>query len=490
MHIRRIRSFLASRLCPKVVSATCLVAAADFLFFRQDAGWTLGLFGILLLVAIVLHNPHVVATRPGKSLFIAGSGLTLALVNDPGGLAICLLALDVVLLVSLPTLPVVDARTLPRNLAGCLANATRLFCDIAAVLRSATRRRHSHIPLRRIAGRWLLLAGASAVFVWLFAAANPVVGSVFAAIDWTAQLDLISIPRVLFWIVAGTACWSTIRPRIKARAESIAVGLGSRPSAYGSLLFNRQSIHTSLILFNILFFFQNVSDVLFLWSGAELPHGMSYADYAHQGAYPLMVTAVLAAAFVLLALKPGSDPEATRLIRRLVYVWVAQNVFLVMSAALRMVKYIEAYSLTQLRVVVLIWMVLVALGLILIVTRIATDRTNRWLVNVNALALTVTLYACCFADMPGMIAQYDVRHCWDITGEGPGLDVAYVAQMAGTSAIPAFAWYQKHAADSSADNMVLFAQTNLLRERDRHLGDWRRWTWHEHRLLRVRLNDR
>ena len=74
----------------------------------------------------------------------------------------------------------------------------------------------------------------------------------------------------------------------------------------------------SLILFNALFALQSGLDLVYLWGGASLPDGMSHAEYAHRGAYPLIVTALLAAGFVLIAMRPGGPAEQSRLIRPLV----------------------------------------------------------------------------------------------------------------------------------------------------------------------------
>ena len=60
----------------------------------------------------------------------------------------------------------------------------------------------------------------------------------------------------------------------------------------------------SLILFNALFALQTGLDLAYLWGGANLPDGMSHAEYAHRGAYPLIATALLAAGFVLIAMRP------------------------------------------------------------------------------------------------------------------------------------------------------------------------------------------
>ena len=58
----------------------------------------------------------------------------------------------------------------------------------------------------------------------------------------------------------------------------------------------------SLFTFNAIFAIQNGLDIAFLWSGAALPEGVTLAEYAHRGAYPLIATALLAGLFVLVAL--------------------------------------------------------------------------------------------------------------------------------------------------------------------------------------------
>ncbi|WP_213030895.1 DUF4153 domain-containing protein, partial [Acinetobacter baumannii] len=68
--------------------------------------------------------------------------------------------------------------------------------------------------------------------------------------------------------------------------------------------FGVATILRSLILFNLLFALQTVLDMTYLWGKLALPNDLSYATYAHRGAYPLIVTALLAAGFVLIAMKP------------------------------------------------------------------------------------------------------------------------------------------------------------------------------------------
>src|SRR5262249_2391930 len=151
------------------------------------------------------------------------------------------------------------------------------------------------------------------------------------------------------------------------------------------------SVLIALGLFNAIFAIENGLDIAFLWSGAPLPTGTTMAEYAHQGAYPLIATAILAGVFVLATLKPGSATAADPLIRWLVTLWVGQNILLVASSILRTCDYVETFSLTQLRIAALLWMGLVALGLALILWRMLTGRSARWLINANALAATIVL---------------------------------------------------------------------------------------------------
>ena len=92
------------------------------------------------------------------------------------------------------------------------------------------------------------------------------------------------------------------------------------------------AILRSLVLFNLLFAVQTILDVIYLWGNTTLPPDISYATYAHRGAYPLILTALLAAGFVLAAMQRGGPAEHSRVIRPLVYLWVAQNVLLVLSS--------------------------------------------------------------------------------------------------------------------------------------------------------------
>ena len=269
------------------------------------------------------------------------------------------------------------------------------------------------------------------MFVALFAQANPVIAALIErlqlpAFDWTL------LPRMLMWGLFALLGWGVLRPRPPRRLLGML-------DASGDLMlpgFSLASITLSLVLFNALFAMQNVMDSAFLWGGVKLPGDMTLADYAHRGAYPLLVTALLAAAFVLIALRPGSQTAENTLVRKLVMVWIGQNLFLVFSAALRTWDYVDAYDLTPLRISALLWMGLVAIGLVLVLLRMLHNKSAAWLINANLATSGALLFALCFVDLGEVSARWNVQHAREIDGTGAKLDWCYLGDLGNSALIP------------------------------------------------------
>ena len=248
------------------------------------------------------------------------------------------------------------------------------------------------------------------------------------------------------------------------------------------LLFSEGAILRALILFNALFAVQTVLDLTYLWGGVALPDGMTYATYAHRGAYPLIVTALLAAGFVLVTMRPGSDMERSPLFRPLVFLLVGKNVMLVISSILRLDLYVQVYALSYWRVAAFIWMLLVAAGLVLIIARIALGRSNSWLTLMNCGALALALYACCFINFPALIADHNVTHSREISGSGNELDLGYLVSL-GPQTIPAIDRYLDHRKPVSTWWPVGKRNGLAATHRDGTRG-WRAWTFRNWQLTR------
>jgi hypothetical protein len=423
MLLRISSSFIA-----KAFATVALIVLADRLFWvERGIGSTLGFFALVWTIATLALTPT--AWRDRRSGIAAAGALLLAapLLDAPGLLAVILFWSCLTMAVLLPRTPGFDhaGRWASRLILHSITSVIGPWHDLFRLRRLVGRT----LPKRRILPLLPLPLIGGAVFLALFASANPVIGDALNNIG-APRFDDATIGRVLFWMVIATTIWATLRPR-RVRLPEAAPSTGA-PLALPGV--STGSVLLALVTFNALFALQNGLDLAFLWSGASLPEGVSLADYAHRGAYPLIATALLAGLFVLVALRRGSDTAAVPAIRRLVVLWIAQNVFLVASSILRTIDYIEVYSLTGLRIAALIWMVLVALGLVLIVWRMLRGRSAAWLINANVAAGLAVLTGCTAVDLGSVAAAWNVRHAREIGGKGAALDLCYLHRL-GPSAL-------------------------------------------------------
>lgn len=468
-------SLLADRpsLWIKGALALGLIALADLLVFEQPPGAGVGLLLLAFAAAAAVH-PELRRSRLGLGALAVAALFALVQIEHPSFMAWLLFwtALGVAVLAArakaqdgawewAQRLVVLGAKAVVGPLLDLhqLAGATRQ--GRGASLRS--------IPLTLA----LPLVGAI-VFVWLFAVANPLIGDWFAAFS----LPEPDIGRILFWGVAGVLAWGVLRPRFLRRTWALPVAQGELDLPGVSTA----SITLSLLVFNAIFALQNGLDVAFLWSGAALPKGMTLADYAHRGAYPLIATALLAGLFVLVFLRPGSETARRPLVRGLVTVWVVQNIFLVASTALRTVDYIEAYSLTRLRIAALIWMAVVAVGLALICWRLLRDKSPSWLINANVAVLAVVLTGCSVVDLGAVAASWNVRHAGDVGGRGAALDVSYLRSLNG-AALVSLAELETRPLGPELRLQVASARRDIVLEIERRHSRWQGWTWRDARRL-------
>lgn len=186
------------------------------------------------------------------------------------------------------------------------------------------------------------------------------------------------------------------------------------------------------------------------------------------------MTALLAGGFVLYAAGSGDTP----VLRRLVTLWIAQNVLLVASSILRTIDYIAVYSLTPWRIAALAWMALVAVGLVLILWRMWRGLSARWLVNANALAAGVVLTAGCASDLGAISASWNVAHA----RTARDIDLCYLERTGPAALLPLIALERRAAGPILRDRtgyVIGQVATNLIREQ----ADWHSWTWRGARRL-------
>jgi hypothetical protein len=451
----------------RVAAAIGLAALADWLFYDEHAGLSVVIFAIALAAVSLATNLDAVDRRrlvPAGLILIAG--LVPAIENlNALSLAFVLLALGVA------------AAMLTNHGFDSLADRARALCEL--YLFAPFRLARDAVGALNLPGIssgiavWIVPVLMSCIFLGLFASANPLIAKWLSAANLAKMTANLSLPRILFWLLALSLIWPFVYLRWRRKPAA-----ANAPAVVATEFLSTATVLRSLILFNLLFAVQTVLDVIYLWGNAALPADITYASYAHRGAYPLILTALLAAGFVLVAMRPGGPAEQSNVIRPLVYLWVAQNVMMVISSILRLDLYVQTYLLTYWRVAAFIWMLLVATGLVLIVARIALQRSNGWLIRLNLIAVLLTLYACSLTNFAAIIADYNVGHSREVTGKGVNADINYLLSL-GPQALPGI---NRSSRIGREDFTLIASRDSLIDKFRRETASWRAWGLRNWRL--------
>jgi hypothetical protein len=475
-----------------ILAATALfVAAADFFFYGHPIGWTAAALSGVMFCLLAARDSTFLQTMPGRILTLALVGLIASMVEEPTWLNVsyAILCTSALALINAEGFDNDFLRWLGRFFTWVLIGWTRLFVDNGIVMRWLVRRGFSPRLARGIAA-WILPALLSTVFIGLFAWANPIIS------DWLGNLgtyigilidrlpELINPLRLMFWVGFAMIAWMLLRGRVhRWTVQRYPTPLPPEP-VIDSI--DRNGIPLGLairclVLFNLIFAVENVLDVVYLYGHSSTTMtSLEYRTYVRRGAYPLVAAALLAGAFVLMTFRPRSESERSRPARGLVYIWIAQTIFLTLSAAARLYRYIDMSELTRLRVASIIWFALVAAGLFYIIWRIVAGRSNRWLINVNAVTALIALYPCCFINFDGIIADFNAKHCEEAGGGGSPLDIQYFRSLGPTS-LAALESVSEQIPVPRRRQEASEVTRDLRAELDKDLTDWRSWTWRRQR---------
>ncbi|CUK09137.1 hypothetical protein RUE5091_03142 [Ruegeria denitrificans] len=389
---------------PRAPALILLVLLGDLLFWGYKPGFSLAIFAWCIFAAAWVKNLNRSRPlAPAVVLLLA----TLPLVEHVQLLSMTFMIaglLSAIVLLQIP--PEVKYRQLLSWLAGGVLRLIKRvptvgLKDCAAqvrgwrnnlAVRSEARRSSVHGFIRN----WAFPLGGLLVLSTLLISANPVLEHMLARMLFVDFDLLVLIRRIVFWVGLALLIWPLLTaPSPDTRIPASVQNWGM------SRLLNAGSVFRALVLFNIMLAVQSVMDISVLLGGAALPKGMSLATYAHRGAYPLLVTALLAGAFALAA-RPFLDQHPA--LKPLLLVWLAQNVLLTLSAAFRLNLYIDSFGLTYLRVYALIWMGLVAIGLTLVAWQVQRGRSSNWLLLRVTVLSVGTLYTCAFINFAALIA--------------------------------------------------------------------------------------
>jgi len=406
------------RFWPAITIGPLLVWTADFLFWRQTPGLTLGIyFSIVALILFALHAVPGWRVRPGIACgLLVVSSIATALETSFTNTLVLLGLLGVVIGESF-------YREVPGGPWSRWSEAlVSWLCALgrwpwffrrfsASALVSVGMSKASADAVVKAFQAIAPAACLGFVFLVVFQFGNAVFRELCNRIytgfmNWIENFDL-SFGHFVFWFFISTVVLVLVQPRKGTDKPRIWTKQWSRVNRTDHTVAIWQS-RSILFVLNALFFAVNTIDVSYLWKHAKLPEGVTFSQFVHSGVYSLIFAALLSALVLASMFQQSVDVTRARGVKGLALLWIVQNLMLIAGVVLRLKLYVDAYQLSELRIYVGCFLLLVTVGFVLLALHVVRDGSLNRLIFHNTLAVFALFFVLQFVNVAGYVARFNV----------------------------------------------------------------------------------
>jgi Domain of unknown function (DUF4173) len=357
------------------------------LFYQQYIGVNFLLFALLMVACLIIKDKDVLKNKLWLVLavgaVIGGIGTTLY-----GQLLSAIVsAVSLVLLASISSLK--DSSlifSLLHSAYSYICLPYYLYEDYDATIKGNSPKKNYNYK------NWLIVILPLLVviiFFSLYKSANPL----FDELTKKINLDFISWPFLRFTFLGWLLIYIYYNQRLiiqlfqkdKMIEEDLSENSNRKEfSLFKSLSSEYQSAIIMFIMLNLLLLIVNILDMKFLFVNRVLPIGVSHSDFVHQGVSTL-ITSIIIAIFITLYYFRGSLNflEKNSVLKWLAYLWLLQNMVLVITSGNKNQFYVEDYGLTYKRIGVYIYLLLTLIGLVTTMVKITYTKSNWFLLRKN-----------------------------------------------------------------------------------------------------------
>ncbi|MFK7925657.1 MAG: DUF4173 domain-containing protein [Bacteroidia bacterium] len=246
---------------------------------------------------------------------------------------------------------------------------------------------------------------------------------------------------------------------------------------------------------NLMLLANNVIDIDWIWLGFEVEPDMNLKNFVHEGTYLLILSIMLSMGIMLYFFRKNQHFYREQgLLHILSYLWVGQNVLLVISVALRNYHYIAYHGLAYKRIGVFFFLLATVLGLLSLFGKIRNQKSAFYLFRVNGWAVYGTILILCSLNWDMIIARHN------LTAEYPGtLDTQFLLDLSDKTLPILIDHYEDAIAKinerkvegtateqlNSQINTYQLGISNKIREfkETQKTYDWPSWNWAEANTL-------
>lgn len=393
------------------------LAAYSYLFWKEMAGYNVLAMNLILLGGIILKNRNVLRNR---FWILSATGAMLSAIS------VALYGDVVSVFANLLSLLMASGFVLNRNnsmIVVLLQSGLNLGATIAYMITDPLERRRKRLEAEgelKTKSRYrkilpvILALLVTLIFFFIYRGSSVL----FAKLTDNLNLDFISFGWILFTCFGAILVYGYYHqhriPGLSEWDEKLpnAVRPDGKPAWLEPLVNAENEKFTGivlLVLLNALLLVVNVLDCNFLFVSKDLPFGVSYSEYVHQGVGMLIFSIVCAMAVILYFFRGRLNfITGNKFLRALAIAWILQNCFMLYATLVRNEAYIAAFGLTYKRIGVYIYLLLAFLGLATTGWKVIRVYSTVFLIRINSWLFYGVLIASCLVNWDGLIMNYNL----------------------------------------------------------------------------------
>ena len=255
------------------------------------------------------------------------------------------------------------------------------------------------------------------LFFFFYQTSNPL----FYDFTKNINLDFISIAWIFFTLGGLLLMYgffhNNIMPSVYRVDENASLVLtpeiASRKNFLNGLMRNDTENLSGIILFcmlNILLLMVNTLDINYFLFNGKLPKGIGYKAFVHDGIGTLITSIVVAISIILFYFRGELNfYERSKWIKRMAFIWIAQNAFMIFSTAYRNLIYIEESGISYKKIGVYVYLILTFIGLVTTFIKVLKLKTNWYLFRVNASVFYYFLVLGCVPNWDVIVTDFNIK---------------------------------------------------------------------------------
>ncbi len=473
-----------------------------FLFYNQFAGVNFLIFNIALVIGLYLKDKSVLQTSNWKISAVFSLLTSIAITIYGNGIAVFanVIALSLLSAYSLK----IKNSFLFSVAFSFYSYASSIFYIVLDWQRRNTAETERSLPSVKETFLIVIPVLIALVFLFIYRASNPLFNDFIEKIN----LEFISFELIFFTILGFIILYGFYYHRKinyisqwdENSKQTISDIADPRTTLFGRTLTQSDELYSGKLLFvllNLMILVINILDFEFLFISHQLPVGITYSQFVHQGTGALIFSIVISIFIILFYFRGGINfSSKSKFIKMLAYLWIIQNVIMLISTALRNGMYIEEYGLTYKRIGVYTYLLLTIIGLVTTFVKIRNFKTASYLIRINSWLFYGVLAVSCFVNWDLLITNYNMKYSGKQSKEylaslsETNLPQLYLLEMGRSKSI-------QPAADTIARDNIRFEKHLSSKHFEFNTKDekmsWRSWNYDHIRvkneLLELNLNS-